>query len=195
MFGLRAGGFGASHVHGTTGRDVTTRSYYLAIEPPARERGLLSRLMRRLGDSSPTPHVTVIAPPQLCEDLSWWPAVNEVMHTTAPMSIAVSEPRTFDNRVLYLSVEAPMLEDARAQLLQAVHAATSEAVRDHDHRHFIPHLTLAVARRGRPLPTLDDVRPLLFEIGSFEATGMTLFRRDGAAEPYRPWRRLAFEHA
>src|ERR1700677_2542039 len=102
------------------------RSYYLAIEPPPVDRARLSLVMRRLGNPSPLPHITVVEPLRLSPDLSWWDSVMDVGTRSGPVSIALQGVRTFDDRVLYLGVDAPTLAVLRHQLLDVTGPALSD---------------------------------------------------------------------
>lgn len=161
------------------------RSYYLAFELPARERGRLSELMRRLGDTSPLPHITLIAPPLLSEDLKWLAAVRNVARHSEPVTVTIGEPRTFGERVLYLAVASESIGALRDRLLQALGRTSAEDLADV----YVAHLTLAVARRHRALPALDPPDAASLEAVTFTARELTIFRRD-APDEYRPWRRL-----
>lgn len=165
------------------------KSFYLAIEPPAHDVGRLSLLMRRLGDPSPLPHVTVVEPPRLSSDLSWLGAVSDVIAHTRPFAIEVKTPRTFGDRVLYLAVDAPQLTDLRRRLLAVIERLGDESHSD-DTPPYVPHLTLSIARQGHALPSYDKLDPLLVKADAFEATELTLFRRDDAQHAYRAWRRF-----
>ncbi len=167
------------------------RAYYLAIEPPAHELGRLSSLLRRLGDPSPLPHVTVVAPPELGTELSWLAAVQEVAAQSGPVAISIGEPRAFGDRVLYLSIDSSTIAELRHALLAAI-GRDGQGPTTHDDEPYVPHLTIAVARRGRRLPDLQRVRSLLFDVAPFDARELTLFRRDGPAQSYRAWQHFAF---
>jgi 2'-5' RNA ligase len=167
------------------------RSYYLAIEPPPVERARLSLVMRRLGNPSPLPHITVVEPPLLSPDLSWWDAVTNVAINTQPVEIEPQGVRTFDNRVLYLAVHAPSLTDLRRRLLDVTRPMATDPSSVGEAPPFVPHLTLAIARRGRPLADPQTIEPLVANLEAFQAIELTLFRRDIAAHGYRAWRRAS----
>ena len=166
------------------------RSYYLAIEPPPVDRARLSLVMRRLGNPSPLPHITVVEPPRLSPHLSWWDAVTDVGAEAEPIEIEPRGVRTFDDRVLYLAINSTSLIDLRRRLLDAIAPSTIEHSRTDDDQPFVPHLTLVMARRGRPLPDLEAIEPLAAHFEAFQAVELTLFRRDVAAHAYRAWRRV-----
>jgi 2'-5' RNA ligase len=166
------------------------RSYYLAVEPPPVERARLSLVMRRLGNPSPLPHITVVEPPLLLTELSWWDSVVDVGIKSEPIQIEPDGVRTFDGRVLYLGVHAPSLIDLRGRLLDAIspgkdHSSVSEG------QPFVPHLTLTIARHGQPLPDLEKIEPLVAHLEPFRAAELTLYRRDIAVHGYRAWRRVS----
>jgi 2'-5' RNA ligase len=166
------------------------RSYYLAVDPPPVDRARLSLVMRRLGNPSPLPHITVVEPPRLSPELSWWDSVVDVGTKSEPIEIEPDGVRNFDGRVLYLGVHAPSLADLRHRLLDVVAPA-----RDHpsvsEEQPFVPHLTLTIARRGRPLPDLEKIEPLVAHLEPFRAVELTLYRRDIAAHGYRAWRHVS----
>jgi 2'-5' RNA ligase len=162
------------------------RSYYLAIQPPPVDRARLSLVMRRLGNPSPLPHVTVVEPPRLSADLSWWDAVTEVGRKSEPIQIELKGVRTFDDRVLYLAVQASSLGNLRRRLLDVLDVSNAG-----DDQPFVPHLTLLVARRGRPLPDPKNIEQLVAHLDPFRAVELTLYRRDLAPQGYRAWRRVA----
>jgi 2'-5' RNA ligase len=166
------------------------RSYYLAVEPPPADRARLSLVMRRLGNPTPLPHITVVEPPRLSPELSWWNSVVNVGTTSEPVEIEPEGVRTFDGRVLYLAVHAPSLTDLRHRLLEAVALATDHSSVG-EGQPFVPHLTLTIARRGRPLPDLEKIEPLVAHLEPFRAVELTLYRRDIAAHGYRAWRRVS----
>jgi 2'-5' RNA ligase len=166
------------------------RSYYLAIEPPPVDRARLSLVMRRLGNPSPLPHITVVEPPRLSPDLSWWDAVTDVGAEAEAVEIEPRGVRTFDDRVLYLAINSTSLAQLRRRLLDAISSATDVHPRAEDIQPFVPHLTLVMARRGRPLPDLEAIEPLVAHLEAFRAVELTLFRRDVAAQAYRAWRRV-----
>ena len=169
------------------GTNVST--YYLALEPPARDLGRLSLLMRRLGDTSPLPHVTVIEPPLLSCDLSWMDAARDVAAHSQPIDVSLAEPRTFGDRVLYLAVDAPELTELRCRLLGAISPAGDESCAG-DLRPYVPHLTLVVARHGGRLPTYNTLDPKLLHVDTFTAFELTLFRHEDDHRGYRAWRRF-----
>lgn len=166
-------------------------SYYLAIEPPAPDLGRLSLLMGRLGDRSPLPHITVIEPPLLSDGLSWQSAARDVASHSEPIAISVGEPRTFGDRVLYLAVEAPGLLELRRHLLDVI-APTGAESRVGEAHPYVPHLTLAVARRGRRLSSHDALEHVRLQIVAFTATELVLFRREDARSEYCAWQRFPF---
>lgn len=161
------------------------RSYYLAVEPPPVDRARLSLVMRRLGNPSPLPHITVVEPPRLSPDLSWWDRVSGVVINSEQVEIELQGVRTFDDRVLYIAVHAPSLVDLRRRLLNVTDQ--SNVAEDQP---FVPHLTLVVAHRGRPLPDPKKIEPLVAHLETFQAVELTLYRRDIAAHGYRAWRRI-----
>jgi 2'-5' RNA ligase len=142
--------------------------------------------MRRLGNPSPLPHITVIEPPRLSTDLSWWEPVTEGGMNSRPVEIEFHGVRTFDDRVLYLAVHSPSLGVLRHRLLDA-----TDQPNILEGQPFVPHLTLVVAHRGRPLPDPKKIEPLIAHLERFRAVELTLYRRDIAAHGYRAWRRVA----
>jgi 2'-5' RNA ligase len=167
-----------------------SRSYYLAIEPPPVDRARLSLVMRRLGNTSPLPHITVVEPPRLSPELRWWDSIVDVSAHQGPITVALEGVQNFDDRVLYVAVYAPALVDLRRQLLEVTGPTTNEPATAGDDSTFIPHLTLVMARRGRSLPEREAVGPLLAHLETFRAFELTLYRRDIPAHAYRAWRRL-----
>lgn len=165
------------------------RSYYLAVEPPPVDRARLSLVMRRLGSLSPLPHITVVEPPRLSAELAWWDAAMKVGSASVPILVEPDGVRTFDDRVMYLAVYAPSLIDLRSRLLEAISPERGGSSPG-DEQPFVPHLTLATARRGRPLPELHTIQPLVAHLEPFVAVELTLYRRDIAAHGYRAWRRI-----
>jgi 2'-5' RNA ligase len=126
----------------------------------------------------------------LSTELSWWDAAVQVGSTSAPILVEPDGVRTFEDRVLYLSVHAPWLVELRDRLLAAITPGAASALVD-DERPFVPHLTLITARRGRPLPSPRTIEPLIAHLEPFRASELTLYRRDLAAHGYRAWRRIA----
>ncbi|HEY1760954.1 MAG TPA: 2'-5' RNA ligase family protein [Acidimicrobiales bacterium] len=169
------------------------RSYYLAVDPPPVDRARLSLVMRRLGNPSPLPHITIVEPPRLSPDLSWWELVVGVGAASAPVEIETEGVRTFDDRVIYLALNSPSLADLRCRLLDVITSDAGEQSSADERRTFVPHLTLAVARRGRPLPHSEKVEPLVAHLAPFRASELTLYRRDIAAHGYRAWRHVALD--
>jgi 2'-5' RNA ligase len=147
--------------------------------------------MRRLGDPSPLPHITVIEPPLLSDDLSWQSATRDVVAQNGPIPISVGGPRTFGDRVLYLAVDAPELHRLRRHLLDAI-APTGDASRVGETHPYVPHLTLALARHGGFLPRHNTLDLFPLHVDAFTATELTLFRRDDARDRYRSWQRFPF---
>jgi 2'-5' RNA ligase len=166
-------------------------SFYLAVEPPAVDRARLSLVMRRLGDPSPLPHVTVVEPPRLSSDLSWWQAVKETVSATKePVAIHPEGVRTFDDRVLYVALHAPHLAALRQRLLDAIAPASNDRASCGEVQPFVPHLTLVVARHGKPLPDPEAIEPLVAHFDPFPVLELAIYRRDLAAHAYRAWRRV-----
>ncbi len=167
------------------------RSFYLAIDPPPVDRARLSLVMRRLGDPSPLPHVTVVEPPRLSSNLSWWESVARVVGATRELiEIQPRGVRTFDARVLYVALDAPLLATLRQRLLEVIEPESNDLGSHGDVRPFVPHLTLVVARRGRPLPDPEKIEPLVAHLEPFRVLELTLYRRDLATHEYRAWRRI-----
>jgi 2'-5' RNA ligase len=167
------------------------RSYYLAVDPPPVDRARLSLVMRRLGNPSPLPHITVVEPPRLSPDLSWWNSVVEIGATSAPVEIEAQQVRTFDDRVIYLAVNAPSLAELRRRLLGVIAPAAVEPTSMDERQTFVPHLTLMIAHRGRPLPDPEQIESLVAHLEPFRAVELTLYRRDIAAHGYRAWRHVS----
>jgi 2'-5' RNA ligase len=157
--------------------------------PPTTDLGRLSLLMRRLGDPSPLPHITVIEPPLLSDDHSWQSATRDVVAQSEPITISVGEPRTFGDRVLYLAVDAPELHKLRRHLLDAI-APAGDGSRVGETHPYVPHLTLALAHHGGSLPRHDTLDLFPLHVDAFMATQLTLFRRDDARDRYRAWQRF-----
>jgi 2'-5' RNA ligase len=146
--------------------------------------------MRRLGNPSPLPHITVVEPPRLSSDLSWWNSVTDVGARSEPVSIALQGIQTFDDRVLFLGVDAPELTDLRRRLLEVTGPSAPDQAALSDSQPFVPHLTLLMARRGRKLPDQEKIEPILNHFDTFRADELTLFRRDIPSHAYRAWRRV-----
>ena len=165
-------------------------TFYLALEPPSYQRTRLARVMRQLGDRSPLPHITVIPPRGLGPDLSWLPPARSAVAHCQPVTVALGSVSTFHDRVLYLSVTAIGLDNLHRRLVDALREVVDLGT-DVNARDFVPHLTLAVARRHRTLPPHDGVVALLGDLPPFETGEVTVCRRDGQSDHYRAWQRLA----
>ncbi len=165
-------------------------SFYLALEPPLEEASRIADVMRQLGDRSPLPHVTVIPPQRLRPDLTWLPVVRDVIAESPTVTVALGEVGTFHDRVLYLTVEATNLASLHFRLLEALRNREVTAVGDVEERDFVPHLTLAVARRGRALPDYAGLASVLHDLPPFEATEVTVCRRVSAKDHYVSWQKL-----
>jgi 2'-5' RNA ligase len=160
--------------------------FYVAVQPPATMAAQLSMVMSDLGDPWPIPHVTVLAPPELSADLEWIDAVREAAANTASVEVTLGGPRTFASGVLYLAVSSPGLEVLRRDLvarLRALRAPTSAVCRD---RPYVTHLTLARARPGAEPQRWGDVAERVGDLGPFNATALTVFRRDEGSN-YAVW--------
>ncbi len=166
-------------------------SFYLALEPPANESSRIADVMSQLGDRSPLPHITVIPPQGLGPDLAWLPVVRHTVAHCQPVMVKLGKPGTFHDRVLYLAVEATNLATLHVRLSDSLRASAADGEDHFEDRDFVPHLTLAVARRGRALPPYHNLVAVLDDLPRFEATAVAVFRRDGAHERYRAWQRLA----
>jgi len=166
-------------------------SFYLALELPADEASLVADVMSKLGDRSPLPHITVIPPQSLGPDLAWLHVVRDTVAHCQKVTVTFGQPRTFHDRVLYLAVEATNLAPLHTRLSDALRASAAGGEDSSEERNFVPHLTLAVARRGRALPPYHNLVAVLHDLPPFEATSVAVFRRDNAREPYRAWQHLA----
>ncbi len=163
-------------------------SRYLALQPPPRVRRELAGVLADLGMRDVGPHVTMVAPPELPADDAWLDAVRAVAARTAPFPVRLGEVASFDERVRYLTVEG----DGVTALRGALEAALGLAPRAYT---FVPHLTLARARRDRPLPEVD-ARAIPARVRRpFLVTDLGLFTRPRAGAPYARTRsfRLAGE--
>ncbi len=163
---------------------ATPTPRYLALQPPHGVRRELATVMAGLGMRDAVPHVTVVAPPELPADDTWFDAVRAVASATAPFPVRLGTVASFGERVRYLRVDGEGVDALRAALEVALGLAPRA-------QPFVAHLTLAVARRGA-LPGVaagaipESVRR------PFLATALALFARPTAAAPYARVRTFPF---
>jgi 2'-5' RNA ligase len=163
--------------------------YFIAIEPPTDQRARLADVMSRLGDPWPVPHVTLKSPHGLTPDLGWLPAVRAVAAHSPRQRVHLGSPGTFDDRVLYLSVEGEGLESLHLALLEAVRDSVNGGTAEPE-RPFVAHLTLAVARPDEALPNYHHLAADLADFEAFDARELTVFQRDEPHTHYRAWAEL-----
>ena len=163
--------------------------YFIAIEPPADQRRRIAGVMGTLGDPWPVPHITVKSPHGLTPNLLWLPPVREVAARTPRPRVRIGPPSTFDDRVLYLSVEGQGLESLHHALVAAVRRCQPGDLLEPE-RPFVAHLTLMVARSDEPLPDYRELTATLSDLDAFEATELTIFQRDEPHTHYRAWAQL-----
>ncbi|HQU26156.1 MAG TPA: 2'-5' RNA ligase family protein [Acidimicrobiales bacterium] len=152
-------------------------STYLALEPPPDIRRELREAMTHLGVRDAVPHVTLVAPPEIPTGDTWTAALREVASTTAPFAVRLGGVASFDGRVRYLAVEGEGVYALRG----ALEAALGLAPRSEP---FVAHLTLAVARRGRPLPEVADGAIPSSVHRAFLAVAVVLFARSAPGASY-----------
>jgi 2'-5' RNA ligase len=172
---------------------VQVTTFFIGLAPPAGVARRLADAMSTLGDPWPVPHVTLKAPPGLLADLSWLPGVRDAAARTAPFRVSFGEIGTFDGRVLRVLVHGEGLAPLRACILRAVEVTSGALVGQDEERPFVPHLTLAVARRRRDLAPYDEVAAALDGLEPFEVQDVCVFRRDGPGTPYLVHERLALD--
>jgi 2'-5' RNA ligase len=164
--------------------------YYIAIEPPVDQRLRIGAVMRQMGNPWPVPHITVIAPDGLTPDLAWLSKVIEVAAQSARFSVKIGEAKTFDDRVLYLSVEGTDLPSLHQRILEAV-SPEADLVPEWSSEHeYVPHLTLTRSHNANVLSQFEELASTLGDIPSFEVIELTVFRREDPSTQYRAWRRL-----
>ncbi|HSN02408.1 MAG TPA: 2'-5' RNA ligase family protein [Acidimicrobiales bacterium] len=159
--------------------------YFIAIEPPEDQRERIADVMREFGDPWPVPHITLKSPHGLTPDLAWLTAVRDVASRSPRQRVRLGPPGTFDQRVLYLSVEGDGLESLHLALVEAVRGAAAAAPSLAE-RPFVAHLTLTVARSDEPLPDYTRLWPLA-DLDAFDASTLTVFQRDEPHTHYRAW--------
>lgn len=164
--------------------------YFIGIRPPQTQSILITHVMNLLGDPWPVPHITLKAPDGLTPDLNWLTKVREIAAQTPRFDVTIGAPRSFGNRVLYLSVEGAALERLHDDLSKIVSHANGFEHDPSDARSFTPHLTLSVAHEGHGLPPIGAWALALHDLETFEVTELTVFRRDVPSTHYQPWATL-----
>jgi 2'-5' RNA ligase len=167
--------------------------YYVALQPPADRRNRLSDAMRAMGDPWPIPHVTVVAPPGLSQDLAWLPVVRDAARQCAPFDVTIGRSGTFANRVLYLAVTSPeLLRLERVVRGDLLHLDPRRYAED---RPYEPHLTLARGRDGSDIFDHGELVATLEESGTFRVRELVVFHKDDPDGHYDVWARLPLSAA
>lgn len=164
--------------------------YFIAVRPPQEQSVHIANVMSMLGDPWPVPHVTVKDPDGLTPDLMWLSRVREVAAQSARFNLKVGLPRTFGNRVLYLSVEGTGLERLHHDIEAIFSRRAGFKADSSGERAFTPHLTLSVAHEGHELPPIGAWASSLRGLGPFEVSELTVFRRDVPSTHYQAWTTL-----
>ena len=164
--------------------------YFVAIEPPPDQRSRIAAVMSRLGDDWPVPHITLKSPRGLTPDLAWLPAVRAAAARSRRLEVRIGPPATFDDRVLYLSVEGPGLAALHRALLRATISVRPDDAELLGEKPFVPHLTLAVTHGDVGLPAYEKLADTLGDLEPFVVEELTVFERDEPRTHYQAWTRL-----
>ena len=166
---------------------LTMYRYFIGVRPPPDQSILIAGVMNSLGDQWPVPHITVKDPDGLTPDLKWLSKVRALAVQSPRFDLTIGAPCTFDDRVLYLSVEGAALERLHNDIAKLFSPAGSCQTDSTSASSFTPHLTLLVARKGHDLPPIGAWASLLDDLDTFEVSELIVFRRDVPSTHYQPW--------
>ena len=165
-------------------------TFYIAIKPSGDDSLRIADVMGQFGDPWPNPHITLRAPDSLTSDLTWLSNLLEVAAGTAPFAVAFAEARTFDDRVLYLSIDSTGVIELHQRILDVLGPGRDLGGEASVAKPYVPHLTLFVARRHQELPAYEDVLSRLQDLKPFEVTELTVLRREDSSTRYQTWKRV-----
>lgn len=167
--------------------------YFLGIALPEAQLRLITQVMIRLGDPAPVPHITVVPPRVLAPDLAWLAAVRRVTSRSLQPGIEFGSVGLFGDRVVYLSVRSPMLEQLQRRLLEETLPSRADSDAGTEDRKYIPHLTLVDLRHANEEIVREGViqAEQLLPLAPFVARHVVIFRRADGEVRYRGWKRFA----
>jgi 2'-5' RNA ligase len=169
-------------------------SYLLAVLPPPALAARIAafREGHALRDAAATPHITVKARSGLSPDLGWAATARAAVAEHAPVQVQVGGPAVFRNgTALYLSVHSAEAVALHLALLSALRPAQRFG---YEGAHMMPHLSVALARRGTDLSALlDAARAAFADLTAaplaFTAHEVALLRKSGPGGVYLPLER------
>ncbi len=159
---------------------------FIGVRPPPELSDRVLRWQARLGHQVTPPHVTLKAPPGLCE--APLPACKTACESVPPFELELGGVETFGRRVISLSAAGPGLHRLHRALVEAVGLPPTAQELGGYH----PHLTLALARR--PLAGIweDALASARAEFAELDARPLhaqvreaALFRKERPGQPYR----------
>jgi 2'-5' RNA ligase len=167
--------------------------YFLGIEPPEAQLELIAQVMTRLGSRAPVPHITLVPPRVLAPDLAWLADVRRVTARSLRPSIEFGSVGLFGDRVVYLTVQSPMLEQLQRRLFEAALPGRADSDEHPPDRKYVAHLTLVDLRHANDEIVREGVMQgeQLLPLAPFVAKHLVIFRRADGESRYRGWKRFA----
>lgn len=151
-----------------------TPAFLLGVLPPAELAARIEAFRRRLALWESLPHITVKARSGLDADLRWTDPARTVVAASPPLTLTLSGPQAFRNgSAVYLAVLSPEVIALHLRLLAALKPSSRFG---YEGPGMVPHLTLALRRRGVNLSAvLEESRA---EFADLENTPLTFLARE-----------------
>ncbi len=148
--------------------------YFIGIGLPKAHRQTVEALRRQLGFSSTLPHITLIPPPDLPDDLGFADQLVPLCQEFSPFTVTPGAADHFGRRVVYIGVDAPPLNELYRQARRVLGLPRET-------KPYHPHITVVKERPGRPIDFEEALArgQCLPGLEPFIATGITIF-----AQPY-----------
>lgn len=115
--------------------------FFVGIVPPLNIYEHLQKIQTKFGDNRLEPHITVRPPVSLHSIEQWVQTVKNICETIKPFDIQLPGTGFFGDRVLFVSVQSPGLNELHNQLIPALKLFEREEI-NKGNGDFYPHLTL-----------------------------------------------------
>lgn len=118
--------------------------YFIGVPIPKQYKNKIEMLRAEFRYFTTEPHVTLVPPPALPDDDSFIKQIIVICKSTHKFSVKLNELGQFGNRVLFINVDSPELINLYETIYQQLDLVKEK-------RNFVPHLTVAKQRVGRPI--------------------------------------------
>jgi len=118
--------------------------YFIGAPIPKKYKNKIEMVRAEFRFFTTEPHITLVPPPALPDDDIFIKQIVDICKKTQKFIVKLDKLGQFGNRVLFINVDSPELINLHETIYQQLDLVKEK-------RQFVPHLTVAKQRIGRPI--------------------------------------------